>query len=82
VVVDFPGGGRPVTLFHPLSRFIIENSHVAADWTRDGKRLVVAASSSLGAPSGSLLYIMSADGTGRSAVPGVDDAQDPAWRPR
>jgi hypothetical protein len=71
-----------VTLLHPVSRFIIENSHVAADWTTDGAKLVVVASSFLHTPYGSRLYIMDADGSRRSVVPGVDDAQDPAWRPQ
>jgi dipeptidyl aminopeptidase/acylaminoacyl peptidase len=55
VTVDFPDGGRPLTLLRPLSRFITENAHVAADWTPDGAALVVAASSFLGTPYGSLL---------------------------
>jgi dipeptidyl aminopeptidase/acylaminoacyl peptidase len=80
--VAFPGGGSPLTLLHPVSRFIIQNSHVASDWTADGRKLVVAASSFLHTPYGSLLYIINADGSRRSVVPGVDDAQDPAWQPQ
>jgi len=30
---------------------------------------------------GSPLYVLGADGSGLSSVPGIDDAMDPAWRP-
>lgn len=82
VVVGFPRGGRAATLLHPLSRFIIENSHVAPAWKPDGTKLVVGAGSFLHRGLGSLLYIIDADGSGRSVVPGVDKALDPAWRPQ
>ena len=49
-------------------------------WSPDGKALALA-TSSWGADMGTRLYIVNADGTGLSAVPGVEAAMDPAWRP-
>jgi Tol biopolymer transport system component len=74
-------GGRPrVRVLHPISDFMPDDPWVALDWTPDGKALAMA-SSSLSGSHGSRLYIVNADGYGLSAVPDMDNAFDPAWRP-
>jgi len=74
-IVSIPahGGGRPVTLMRGPS--------AAFSWTPDGKALAIASS---GWITGSRLYVVNADGSGLSAVPGLrwpHGAMDPAWRP-
>ena len=76
VVVPVRGGGTPVTLLDPVAAYA--EISVAAAWSPDGEALAIAGQSE--SPF-SRLYIVNADGTGLSAVPGVDDAKDPAWRP-
>ena len=49
-------------------------------WTPDGKALSVANSTGEGT-TGSPIVIVKADGSGLSAVPGIDTAIDPTWRP-
>jgi Tol biopolymer transport system component len=80
-VVPAHGGGTPVTLLDPVSDFIPNDPKAAPAWTLDGHALAVASSDYLGF-YGSRLYIVNADGSGLSAVPGIDNAEDPAWRPR
>lgn len=77
--VSLEGGGEPVTLLE-AGQFIKDDPLVTLSWTPDGKALAVA-SSSLDGQHGSSLYIVSADGSGLSQVPGIDAAYDPAWRP-
>lgn len=76
-VVATRGSSSPVTLLDPVSDFIVDPDAAAA-WTSDGKALAMAS----GGPMGSRLYVVNADGSGLSAVPGVDTATYPAWRPR
>jgi len=78
-VISAQGGGTAVTLIEGVSDRIPE-PFAALAWTSDGKALAVAASLN-GGTSGSRLYIVNADGTGLSAVPGIERAFDPAWRP-
>jgi Tol biopolymer transport system component len=77
-VVRMRGGGTPVTLLHPIFDFM--TGECGAAWTPDGKALVLAAN--FWSSSGSRLYVVNADGSGLSAVPGVDGGNGPVWRPR
>jgi len=81
------GGGTRTTLLDPVGDFITGNwledkrtSYANPAWSPDGKALALASSND-GVPRGSRLYIVNADGSGLSAVPGVETASDPAWRP-
>jgi Tol biopolymer transport system component len=76
VVAQVSGGGAPVTLLDPVAAYARVSVEVA--WSPNGKALAVAGQSET---SFERLYIVNADGTGLSAVPGVDSAKDPAWRP-
>jgi Tol biopolymer transport system component len=76
VVVPVRGGGSPVTLLDPVAAYAEISVDVA--WSPDGKALAIAAQNET---PFSRLYIVNADGTGLSAVPGVDAAMEPAWRP-
>lgn len=75
-VVATRGGGTPVRLLDPRSDFISDDIAASA-WTPDGQALAVAGTG----PKGSLLYVVDADGSGLSVVPGVEAAAYPAWRP-
>ena len=76
VVVPVAGGGGSVTLLDPVAAYAWLSVEVA--WSPDGKALAIAGQTET---SFERLYIVNADGTGLSAVPGVDAAKDPAWRP-
>jgi TolB protein len=76
-VVATRGGGTPVRLLDPVSDFSPDDPYAAPAWTPDGRALAVAGTG----PKGSLLYVVNADGSGLSAVPGVEAAAYPAWRP-
>jgi Tol biopolymer transport system component len=85
-VVSVHGGGGPVTLLDPVSDYVRiavseqANQFVDEAWTPNGKALAVASSSYYGWV-GSRIYVVNADGSGLSAVPGIEHAVDPAWRP-
>ena len=66
-----------MSLLDPVSDYITGDLEAAPAWAPDGKAVAVAAFGSIGSP----LYIVMADGSGLSAVPGIDNAADPAWRP-
>jgi Tol biopolymer transport system component len=70
-------GGAPVTLLDPVAAYAEVSVEVA--WSPDGKALAIAAQSET---PFSRLYVVNADGTGLSAVPGIDAAMEPAWRPK
>jgi len=74
------GGGARVTLLDPVSDFLSYGSYAALAWTPDGKALALAPAFDTGT-IGSRLYVVNADGSGLSAVPGIDRAMDPSWRP-
>jgi Tol biopolymer transport system component len=78
-VVSAHGAGTPVALLKPVSDFITDPM-VAAAWTPDGHALALA-TGSFGGGHGSRIYVVKADGSGLSAVPGIDNAEEPAWRP-
>ncbi len=84
VVLPTNGGGNSVKVLEPVSDFILSGHFPAPAWTPDGQALVVGTSSwaEEGTHVGSSrLYVVNADGSGLSAVPGVDNEIDPAWRP-
>jgi CubicO group peptidase (beta-lactamase class C family)/Tol biopolymer transport system component len=54
---------------------------VALSWSPDGKALAIASSEADDA-KGSPIYVVNADGSGLSQVPGVEAAYDPVWRPK
>jgi Tol biopolymer transport system component len=74
------GAAGEVTLLKPVSDFILHDPAVVPGWTRDGKSLVVAGANG-DTIHGSRLYVVNARGSGLSAVPGIETALDPAWRP-
>jgi len=85
VVLPTNGAKDSVTVLEPVSDFIPGGSIPALAWTPDGQALGVATSSwgIEGADAaGSRLYLLNDDGSGLSAVPGIEAAQDPAWRPK
>jgi Tol biopolymer transport system component len=80
VVVPVQRSGEPVVLLEPVLDFISDGAEAASAWTPDGEALAVA-SSEWGELLGSRIYIVNADGSGLSAVPHVENALGPAWRP-
>ncbi len=70
------GGGALVTLLDPVAAFA--EDAVDASWSPDGKALAIAGQNET---NPSRLYIVNANGTALSAVPGVDAAKQPSWRP-
>lgn len=81
VVVPLPRARAPVTLLKPVSDYITDDREVALSWSPNGKALAMASNDGDGL-YGSRLYIVNADGSGLSAVPGIDNAVDPVWRPQ
>jgi len=79
-VMPTSGGGTPVTLLDPVSDYMIRNA-IGAAWAPNGKALTFCSFGYDPADLGDRLYIVDADGSGLSAIPGIDNAQDPAWRP-
>ena len=80
ITMPLGAGGPSVTLLE--TAWLIQYApFVALSWSPDG-RAIAFASSSLEDAGGSPLYIVNADGSGLSQVPGIDNAYDPAWRPR
>ena len=79
LVIPVQGRATPVTLLAPISDFITD-PYAPPAWTPDGKALAVASSDWQG--EGSRLYVVNADRSVLSAVPGAGMALDPAWRPR
>jgi Tol biopolymer transport system component len=74
------GSGTSVILLD-LTDPAVGISSAHAGWTQDGK-VIALANNDLATSVGSPLYIVNADGSGLSAVPGVETAYDPAWRPQ
>jgi Tol biopolymer transport system component len=71
------GGGKAVTLLDPATDYLGDILAVVG-WSPDQKSLAIAGLFDNG---GTRLYIVNADGSGLSAVPGIDAARDPDWRP-
>ena len=83
-VIPTQGGGSSAAILESVSDLIPEPANAALAWASDGHALALATSSWVEHRQvlGSRLYIVNDDGSGLSAVPGVDDATDPAWRPQ
>jgi len=79
-VAPMRGSGASVTLLDPVYHYMSDPWTVPT-WSPDGNALAIASSSLFGM-TGSRLYIINADGSGLSKVPGVGNADDPDWRPR
>ena len=77
-VVPVHGGGRHVTLLDPVPDYLGDAAAVVS-WSRDQKALAVGGFFDTG--DFTRVYIVNADGSGLSVIPGVDAAKDPAWRP-
>jgi Tol biopolymer transport system component len=80
VIVSASGGGARTTVLDTVSAWMPDDIYAQPAWSPDGKALAVA-STDYGLLYGSPLFIINADGSGLSAVPGIDNAMDPAWRP-
>jgi Tol biopolymer transport system component len=80
VIVSASGGGARTTVLDAVSAWMPDDIYAQPAWSPDGNALAVA-STDWGLLYGSPLFIINADGSGLSAVPGLDDAMDPAWRP-
>jgi Tol biopolymer transport system component len=80
-IIPAHGAGPALTLLDNVSGLIGPDRFAALAWSPDGSALAVASSSD-GGSHGSRLYIVNADGSGLSAVPGIENAMDPAWRPQ
>jgi Tol biopolymer transport system component len=76
VVARVRGSVAPVPLLDPVAAYAQDSVEVA--WSPGGEALAIAGQSETGFTR---LYIVKADGTGLSVVPGVDAVQDPSWRP-
>jgi Tol biopolymer transport system component len=80
-IARLSGKGAAVTVLGRLSDYLLPGfGSVTVAWTPDGKALSVANSTGEGT-LGSPILVLKADGSGLSAVPGIDNAIDPAWRP-
>jgi Tol biopolymer transport system component len=74
------GGSKPSVVLKPLTTFVAEDPVALAAWRPGGTTLAVATYDP-GSIVGSPIYVVNADGSGLSSVPGVTNAMDPAWRP-
>jgi Tol biopolymer transport system component len=84
VAIPVDGNGSPVTLLDQAYQYIPLGGVFGCwvpGWSPDGKALVLT-TTSLGGDTGPRLYIVNADGSGLSAVPGVKHAMDAAWGPK
>jgi Tol biopolymer transport system component len=75
-------GDGPAVLITTLVNYLFPEPFTVPSWSPDGTHLAITGSSDpysdlVGAP----IYIINADGSGLSAVPGVTAARDAAWRP-
>jgi Tol biopolymer transport system component len=77
VVVPASGAGDPVTVLEPIKGYL-GGQPAYASWSSDGKALAITG---VGARGYTPIFIVSADGTGLSMVPGIDKAFEPSWRP-
>ena len=82
LAVPVDGAGSPLTLLDQASRFRPGGlvGRWAPVWSPDAKSLALV-TGSWGGHTGPRIYIVNADGTGLSAVPGVDAVMDLDWRP-
>ena len=67
-------------LITTLVNYLMPETWTTPSWSPDGQHLAVTGCSAT-TTEGSSIYIINADGSGFSAVPGVKAARDAAWRP-
>lgn len=79
-VARLSGKEAPVTVLERLGDYLPGSGDITLAWTPDGKTLSVANSTG-NWTSGSPIFVVNVDGSRLSAVPGIDTAIDPAWRP-
>jgi dipeptidyl aminopeptidase/acylaminoacyl peptidase len=78
-IVPVQGGG-PEVLITTLVNYLFPEPRTVPSWSPDAKHLALTGCS-LTSVAGSSIYIINADGSGLSAIPGVTAARDAAWRP-
>ena len=79
IAVPYGGDGPAVTLLAHAPSVINPSGEMAlAHWAPDGKRLVLE---SYDGWAGARLYVVNADGSGLTRVPGVTRASGADWRP-
>jgi dipeptidyl aminopeptidase/acylaminoacyl peptidase len=78
-IVPVQGDG-PEVLITTLVNYLMPEPWTTPSWSPDGKHLALTGCS-VNSAAGSAIYIINADGSGFSAVPGVSGARDAAWRP-
>jgi TolB protein len=80
-IVPVQGDG-PEVLITTLVNYLMPEPWTVPSWSPDGQQLAITGSSvSYADAGGGPIYIIKADGSGLSAVPGVTGARDAAWRP-
>lgn len=77
VVVPVDSGGSPVVLLDPVADYT-EGGTIYAAWSPDGTAVAIAGYEET---PFTRLCVVNADGTGLSAVPGIDAAREPVWQP-
>jgi Tol biopolymer transport system component len=80
-VAPIRGGSKPLAVLKPLSTYVANDPVALAAW-RPGGTVLAVATYEPGSIVGSPIYVVNADGSGLSSVPGVTNAMDPAWRPQ
>ena len=80
VAVPYGADGPAVTLLARASRYFPNGGMPLAHWAPDGMRLVLG-SSNVGEAGGAGLFLVNADGSGLTRIPGVTQAIGPDWRP-
>ena len=80
-IVPVQGDG-PEVLITTLVNYLVPEPFTVPSWSPDGTHLAITGSSDpFGGADGGPIYIVQVDGSGLSAVPGVNGARDAAWRP-
>jgi Tol biopolymer transport system component len=80
LVVTAASGVDRVVLLDPVEAYL-GRATAYPSWSPNGKTLAVAANNWTHVQCFTRIFIVNADGTGLSGVPGVEKAMDPAWRP-
>ena len=78
-VAPVQGSSDSVTLLDPVYDYMADPWSIPT-WSPDGNALAISSCSLFGM-TGSPIYVINADGTGLSQVPGIETANDAAWRP-
>lgn len=80
------GSGDPVVLVDELSRYMPGVAWLywspQTTWSPDGKAVAFAYNNEAVNGGGSELFVVNADGTGLSVVPGAGPVVNPVWRPQ